>query len=148
MKVLISIVHNHTKDGGVPIILQMQQEARLLLLLRGQLLCRLQYNCMYKLQHTTRTCIIQFAAELILIRSCGTTYYPFCKEVQHASFSLRYIQAREILSTRVLWASLMSRNLKPAVAPHKFIPQQILSRSAAADHQKLLHTWQNRIITN
>jgi hypothetical protein len=51
MKVLISIVHNHTKDGGVPIILQMQQEARLLLLLlRGQLLCRLQYNCMYKLQ--------------------------------------------------------------------------------------------------
>jgi hypothetical protein len=47
---LISIVHNHTKDGGVPIILQMQQQARLLLLLRGQLLCRLQYNCMYKLQ--------------------------------------------------------------------------------------------------
>jgi hypothetical protein len=72
-------------------------------------------NC----SNTTRTCIIQFAAELILIRSCGTTYYPFCKEVQHASFSLRYIQAREILSTRVLWASLMSRNLKPAVAPQQ-----------------------------
>jgi hypothetical protein len=34
----------------------------------------------------------------------------------------------------------MSRNLKPAVAPQEFIPQQILSRSAAADHQKLLHT--------
>jgi hypothetical protein len=31
---LISIVHNHTKDGGIPIILQMQEEARLLLLLQ------------------------------------------------------------------------------------------------------------------
>jgi hypothetical protein len=94
-------------------------------------------NC----SNTTRTCIIQFAAELrILIRSCGTTYLlPLLqRSAARELFSKVYIYklAREILSTRVLWASrLMSRNLKTCSSSSSKIHS---STKFCQDQQQLL----------
>ncbi len=96
---MISIVHNHTKDGGVPIILQMQEEARLLLLLLDcAASCFVDYSTIVCIN-----CSIQLELVLYNLQPSWSSYglVPLlttpCKEVQHASFSKVYTSSRNIV---------------------------------------------------